>query len=245
MRTTLGWTAGRAGNASTDGSMELRAERYGEPADVDQLDTTTIRISASVGSAVEWRPARRGGREQPVHVLHIGDQPGAGCEVRHRSMAGARTMLGEVAANYLAAARRPLVLTHQEHVAVGFNAPGDETGVDVCYAYLFIGNGHVSVVHVDARSWDELDSRMRWHLAQSIDMRDRRQIEASFRLLRRHSRLADNLVRYIAWQDAYRFAQAARVADPHRWACDHSSEQRFVGPVDQLRQDIWAQPAAA
>jgi hypothetical protein len=123
--------------------------------------------------------------------------------------------------------RTPTVLSFRGYTAVLSLdlADGDQT---MAWTERVVDpGGRVSYSGVAADSWEQVEARARYHLAQrSTDWLDDSSVDEAAAYLKSRPRLddwsgPDELYRYAAWQRAGRAAMAADRDDWHEWASEH------------------------
>jgi hypothetical protein len=143
----------------------------------------------------------------------------------------------ERAREFLAHYREPAIESFRGYTAVLSLELGDDDNAMVFTERVVGRDGRVSYSGVGADSWDEIQARARYHLAQrTTDFHDDDSVHEAAAYLRTRPISAsqygaDELYRYASWQRAARAAIDANRDDWHEWACNHWKEFPIPQPA--------------
>lgn len=187
---------------------------YLEPVARDR--TVSIRLAATA--------ARPGGRHRRWTV-EVGPWRAEGATEK-----AAVDTFAERVRNFLTHYREPAIESFRGYTAVLSLELGDDDNTMVFIERVVAPDGEVSYSGAGANSWDEIQARARYDLAQrTTDFQDDASVHEAAAYLRAGPRPsgqygADELYRYASWQRAARAAIDAGRDNWREWASEHRAE---------------------
>lgn len=190
------------------------------------MPETTVSIPVDLRPDSQWvpKPSGRGGRFVNAHQAHLGPFGGYA-----RSAADAKRSLVDGVTKF-AEQHRPVEMFHLAGwTAVVWCEPCDLDGIRWIYQLIWSEGPRSS--RTMTGDYAKARSSARYAVADAVasdDYWDQARVEMAAAWLGdngddwRHG--SESLLRYAAWQRAYRHGDSIGEADPHRWAGDHEKD---------------------